>query len=170
MVYIVDRGFFFVSRHEAIAHFGAHRSFLLAYARRLGASPDDAEDCAQQTLIGAFKNIDDFRGNDYQRELRCWLAVILRHAFFDSRRRLRARTSREHAVAASRPPQTECAGLHACELADVERALAELSEPLRQTFCEQALGAEYDEIAKRLGVPIGTVKSRLSRAREALQA
>lgn len=155
--------------HPALQYFAMHRTALLRYARSLGVSADDAEDCAQMALIRAFKNIHLFRGNDYNVELKSWLVVILRNSVYDTVRRRSVRVRKEGEAAFSAPMHCDCAGIHACQLQDLETGLCTLNQNMRDVFCQQALGAEYDEIAQTQGVPVGTVKSRLSRARMYLE-
>lgn len=151
-----------------IRRMGMLRSNIARFAQHLGARHDDAQDIAQNTLIKAWQHIDDFRGGDCDTELRNWLFAIARNCHYDMCRRTALRELR--CGEAARDDYYPCAGEHACQLSDLERALEGLGAQCRETFCEQALGSEYKDIARRTGVPIGTVKSRIARAREALSA
>lgn len=146
----------------------AERKFLVSYAIHLGASRADAEDVAQNALINAFLNIDNYNGA--VDGPRAWLSVILRNAYFDFCRRAKAREKRHEGYRLIANLVSPCAGENSCEVDRVIGAVQRLSPGQRDAFSQQALGAEYHEVAESLGVRIGTVKSRISRAREALQA
>lgn len=145
----------------------AERHFLLCYARHLGASRADAEDVAQNALINAFLNIDNYTGA--ADGPRAWLSTILRNSYFDFCRRNQSQRRRAE-LAGPSCSTVACAGEDACQLQELERGLLAMSPRKSETFCLQALGLEYQEIADRTGYAIGTVKSRISRAREALLA
>lgn len=156
------------STQEAIKHLGRHRPYLVRYARAMGASPDDAQDCAQDALTKAWQHIDQFRGTNYDFELRGWLVVILRHRFWD--RCKRSRTHAKYKQMLRTDLVTLCRGEDAYEVERVIRAVDKLSDAQRVVVTAYLLGSEYQEIAEQLSLPIGTVKSRLSRVREALSA
>jgi RNA polymerase sigma-70 factor (ECF subfamily) len=145
----------------------AQRPFVFGYLRGLGAAVADAEDVTQGAMVRAFLHIDDFHGETTS-EARAWLVTIARNVFFDHCRRNKTRSAGEGAYSQSRASSCSCAGEDACELDRVIPRAQTLSPGMREAFCANALGDEYHEVAESLGVPIGTVKSRLSRAREAL--
>lgn len=140
---------------------------LLRVARSLTRNDADAEDLVQDTLIRAYRAIDRFDG----KHPRAWLLTILRNTHINRNRRRRPEllrdpdgTSRElHDV-----PATEVAdvSIEAGFDAAVEAALAELDEPFRRVVeLVDVSGLSYAEAAEVLGVPTGTVMSRLHRAR-----
>ncbi|MCB1003421.1 MAG: sigma-70 family RNA polymerase sigma factor [Acidimicrobiales bacterium] len=125
----------------------------------------------QDTLIRAYRAIERFDG----RHPRAWLLTILRNTHINRNRRRRPElmrdpdgTSRElHEV-----PSLELAdaSVDAGFDAEVERALAELDEPFRRVVeLVDVSGLTYAEAAEVLGVPTGTVMSRLHRGRKGLQ-
>ncbi|QTD89044.1 sigma-70 family RNA polymerase sigma factor [Burkholderia anthina] len=138
---------------------------LTRYARALTGDRAWADDLVQDTLERALNRPPRDGGN-----LRAWLLTLLRHRFIDQ---LRAR--REFAVDdATAPWQTmaapddEVGGLM---LRDVQRALYRLPVEQREVLLLVALEAlSYRDAAQVLGVPVGTVMSRLSRAREQMRA
>ncbi|WP_175721105.1 sigma-70 family RNA polymerase sigma factor [Burkholderia anthina] len=138
---------------------------LTRYARALTGDRAWADDLVQDTLERALNRPPRDGGN-----LRAWLLTLLRHRFIDQ---LRAR--REIAVDdATAPWQTmaapddEVGGLM---LRDVQRALYRLPVEQREVLLLVALEAlSYRDAAQVLGVPVGTVMSRLSRAREQMRA
>ncbi|HEY2607579.1 sigma-70 family RNA polymerase sigma factor [Paraburkholderia sp. RL18-103-BIB-C] len=139
---------------------------LRRYARALTGDRAWADDLVQDTAERALARWSAFRPNS---NLRAWLLTILRHLYIDQ---LRGR--REIAVDdESAPwrnleaPQAEVDGLM---LRDLQRALYCLPVEQREVLllvCVEELS--YQEASKALGVPIGTVMSRLSRARERMR-
>jgi RNA polymerase sigma-70 factor (ECF subfamily) len=131
---------------------------LRRYARALTRDSDIADDLVQDTLARALRSEHLFHGG----ELRSWLYTILTNL---NRNRLRS--------LARRPPMSPIEDNDTPHLAgpevgarDIERALAMLVEEQRTALLLVALeGLSYREVADVQGVPIGTVMSRLARAR-----
>ena len=140
---------------------------LLRVARSLTRNDADAEDLVQDTLIRAYRAIERFDG----RHPRAWLLTILRNTHINRNRRQRPEllrdpdgTSRQLNELAS--GDATDAGVEAGFDAEIERALAELDEPFRSVVqLVDVEGLTYAEAAEVLGVPAGTVMSRLHRAR-----
>jgi RNA polymerase sigma-70 factor (ECF subfamily) len=140
---------------------------LRRYARGLVLDPDRADDLVQDTLERAWSRYALWRRRG---DLRAWMFGIMHNQFIDG---LRARQSRPEYEAgdnlpeqALRPTQTDN-----LELRDLDRLLSKLSPELRSVLL--LVGVEemsYREAADVMGVPVGTVMSRLSRAREKLGA
>ena len=141
-------------------------------ARWLTRDPDDAEDVAQEACLRALKYIGALHGND----ARAWFLTIVRHAFYDWCRRNRAAeiarddgAAIEMAIddAAIDPEQAALRGAESRLLAD---AVAELPLPYREVIILRELEElSYKEIARIADIPVGTVMSRLARARGMLQ-
>jgi RNA polymerase sigma-70 factor, ECF subfamily len=131
---------------------------LRRYARALTRDAEIADDLVQDTLVRALRSEHLFHGGD----LRSWLYTILTNL---NRNRLRS--------LARRPALTPIGDNDAPDLAgpeagarDIERALAGLVEEQRAALLLVVLeGLSYREVAEVQGVPIGTVMSRLARAR-----
>jgi RNA polymerase sigma-70 factor (ECF subfamily) len=127
---------------------------------------DAADDAAQETLVRAWRDLPGLRDPD---RFDPWLHRILVRACGDQARR-RQRDRRD--VAATIP--AEAAPDAAQGLADrdeMERALGRLTiEQRTAVVLHYYLGLSHPEVAEAIGQPIGTVKSRLSRALDALQA
>lgn len=139
---------------------------LRRYARALTRDPAWADDLVQDTLERALNAWRWGRGGN----LRAWLLTLLRHRFIDQ---LRAR--REVAVDDDSAPWQQLPAptgeVDGLLLRDVERALYRL--PLEQREVLLLIAVEelsYQDAARVLHVPIGTVMSRLSRGRERLRA
>ncbi|MCP1336359.1 sigma-70 family RNA polymerase sigma factor [Futiania mangrovi] len=138
---------------------------LRAFARSLAHDPARADDLVQDTLVKALSNLDKFRDGT---NLKAWLFTILRNTFYsDGRRRWRevADSDGEHArKLASRPAQ-----LDAMDLSDFSQALAEIGDEQREALIlVAASGFSYEEAAEICGCAVGTVKSRVNRARQRL--
>lgn len=121
-----------------------------------------ADDLAQITYLEAMRSLPRFRGDS---SARTWLLGIARHTSFDE---LRARRRRDRLVTALRAVPDDGRGIrvdHRLPLELVE-AMAALDVDRREAFVlTQLLGLGYAEAAELVGVPIGTIRSRVSRAR-----
>ncbi len=144
---------------------------MLRVAQSLTGNRADAEDVVQEALLRAFRAVDRFDG----RHPRAWLLTILRNTHHNSRRRQRpdpigdwdvVRHSRP-AFGAALQPSAEDAVLASTLDAELHRAVAELDPRFREALVlVDVHQLSYAEAAAVLGVPIGTVMSRLSRARD----
>jgi RNA polymerase sigma-70 factor (ECF subfamily) len=147
---------------------------LLRVARTLVPRPADAEDLVQDTLLRAYRSIDSFDG----RHPRAWLLTIMRNARINRTRRRRPELLDDpDAVAdrfddggqASRSPEATVVG----ETFDavVVDALEALPDRFRQVVELVDIGGlSYAEAAEALAVPVGTVMSRLHRARTRIRS
>lgn len=144
-------------------------------ARRLADSPDDAEDLVQETCLRAYRTFENFTpGTNF----RAWLFTILYSVYInDYRRRQRQgptlsledlETRFQHYVEA--PEGEPAAALPAEKLGpEVDAALRQLSPEFRAAVVlVDVEGLSYDETAAALDCPVGTVRSRLFRARRLL--
>jgi len=147
---------------------------LFNYARALTRSESDAEDLAQETFIRAFRSLDRFRGDA---SFKTWLYRIATNV---ARTHLGKRSKQapvwEHRLEAEEVPEERMAGPEdSVETATIrrqalDRALASLSEDMRLPLVlHDVEGLEYQEIAAVLEIPIGTVMSRIFRARKRLR-
>ncbi|MGH7043359.1 MAG: sigma-70 family RNA polymerase sigma factor [Acetobacteraceae bacterium] len=139
---------------------------LRRYAWTLLRQSSDADDLVQDCLVRALGRIDTLRAEG---DLRPWLFAIMHNLYVSRWRRLKRRpevaVSDVEAELAMPPSQPASA-----EMRDVLRGLARLPEDQRQVLLLVAVeGFQYGEVANMLGVPIGTVMSRLSRARDRLR-
>lgn len=141
--------------------------YLRRYARALTGGQDAADDLVQDALERAIGRFDQFQPGT---NLRAWLFTILHNMRCDHHRRVVRRPLEipiEDAPhqASTRASQTD--GLH---LDDFKRAFDRLSEPHREVLALVGLeGMDYQRAAAILGVEVGTVKSRVFRARESLR-
>ncbi|HMD63057.1 MAG TPA: sigma-70 family RNA polymerase sigma factor, partial [Stellaceae bacterium] len=140
---------------------------LRRYARHLTHNAAAADDLVQETVFRGIENIHLWRqGTD----LRAWLFTILHNLHIsDMRRAVRYSTlvRSTHAELSSGCPPRQIEWLM---LRDLERALARLPEEQRSVVVLVGLkGERYETVAARLGIPAGTVRSRLSRGRRRLR-
>ena len=138
---------------------------LRAFARSMARNPDRADDLVQETLAKAWTHRNKFKEGT---NLRAWLFTILRNTYYGelrSRRREVSDSDGHHAAQlASPPPQ-----LHYLELQNVARAFQALTAGQREAlYLVGVSGMSYNEAARIGGCAVGTIKSRVSRAREIL--
>jgi len=160
---------------------GQYYKKIFNYAYRLTGNYEDASDIAQEALLRAYLSLPEFRGDS---SFQTWLIRITQNACLDElRRRKRQRFTsldqpvtvedgemdRQLAVAdtADGPEQ-------ALERVEVQRAVQESINQLDEEYrvvvvMRDIQGYSYNEIADTLGINLGTVKSRLNRARNALK-
>ena len=135
---------------------------LRAFAMKLCRNVDQADDLVQETIARGCKNIALFEPGT---NMVAWLTTILRNHFLSECRRASYRLSDaiEDHVETLSIPAVHFASVEAQQL---RLALAELPEPERVALV-MVLGAgyEYEEVARALRCPTGTVKSRVSRGR-----
>jgi RNA polymerase sigma-70 factor (ECF subfamily) len=138
---------------------------LRAFAISLARDVTKADDLVQDTILKAWSNMDKF---DPKTNLDAWLFTILRNTFYSSLRKTRREvqdTDGVHAAALSEKPA------HDSRLAfkDFQRAFDTLSPEHREVLIlVGASGFSCEEAAGMMGVAVGTVKSRASRARKRL--
>lgn len=162
---------------EALRHLDA----LYRTALRMTRSEADAEDLVQETYIRAFRFRDQFTLGT---NMKAWLFRILTNTFINTYRRKTAqpevtdlegidefslyrRMADDRAASTSPDPEAEL--LNSVVDTEVTDALEELPEKFRTTVLLDVEGFSYKEIAEMLGIPIGTVMSRLHRGRKFLQ-
>lgn len=158
-----------------------HRDALLAFASRLTLSRDGAQDIVQETMLRALEHWEKFMPdpNDAERSTKSWLCRICMNTFINHYRRRRYSRRREreqHAeIVAHTYGREDVSGDVATAALfegigdEVSAAIATLDVD-HQAVIERAdlRGIKYGDIAKELHIPIGTVMSRLHRARRRL--
>src|ERR1700719_2329483 len=155
---------------------------LYSAALRMTRNPSDAEDLVQETYLKAYRGFGGFQEGT---NLKAWLYKILTNTFINSYRAKKRRPEQSElddvedlylyrrlggveAAAAGRSAEEEVLD-HFTE-SDVKTALESLPEQFRMAvLLADVEGFSYKEIAEILGVPVGTVMSRLHRGRRALQ-
>ncbi|HEY3637530.1 MAG TPA: sigma-70 family RNA polymerase sigma factor [Rhizomicrobium sp.] len=139
-------------------------------ARWLSRSPADAEDIVQDAMLRAFRGFDGFRGEN----AKAWLLTIVRNCWRNSRvteKRHEHAPLPEDDYIPSDADSPEHAALAASEGRKLNEAIAGLPAEFREALILRELeDMSYRDIAEITGVPIGTVMSRLARARGLLKA
>jgi len=157
-----------------------HLDALYAAGIRLTRNPAEAEDLVQETMLRAWKNWAQFEAGTH---CRAWLLRILRNTFINGyRRRRREReilTAEREQRLSDRFYSQECARTWADPVAGyerrnlspiVDRALASLRPEFRMVVeLSDLQSLSYREVAEIVGCPVGTVMSRLFRARRQLR-
>src|ERR1700693_3667692 len=146
---------------------------LYSFARWISHGSDDAEDLVQETYLKALRSFASFQpGTNF----RAWMFRILRNTFLSSRTKFERRVTEaldseedgpEPAVETETP---ETILMNRCDFQLVQRAIDDLPVHYRETLllCEVE-EMSYQEIAEILSIPIGTVMSRLARARKTVR-
>ncbi len=158
---------------EALPHLDAAYNL----ARWLCRSAAEAEDVVQEALLLAFRNFSGQRGPN----TKAWLLTIVRNSFVSGARRgaVRRRLTDPLEVAESAavpaalvsPDDPEREAIGEQQAQSVDAVLGSLSAEFREVLVLRELeGFSYDEIARIAGIPVGTVMSRLARARAAFRS
>jgi RNA polymerase sigma factor (sigma-70 family) len=138
-------------------------------ARWLARSPGDADDIVQDAMLRAWRAFDGFRGGD----IRPWLLTIVRNCWrtagADTKRRAHTPLPEDGTlVSADADPETVAVATG--ERRKLNEAVALLPDEFREALILREIeNMSYREIAEMIGVPIGTVMSRLARARALLR-
>lgn len=143
-----------------------HMDAAYNFARYLVRDPVAAEDIVQDAFLRAFRAFDGWRGE----AAKTWLLAIVRNAFVDwvkvNRREVATDTSEDMGID---PDTPESLLLQARDVATLRTTVERLPEPFREALVLRELEElSYKEIALVTAVPIGTVMSRIARAREML--
>ena len=149
-----------------------HLDAAFNYARWLTKSEADAEDVVQDAYVRALRFFSSLRSDD----ARSWLLTIVRNTWYGRFPRATAanQTTVYDDMTHDRPDESldpEALVLQRQAVEKVQRAVQELPADFREVIVLRELeGLSYKEIAAVVGIPIGTVMSRLARARERLLA
>jgi RNA polymerase sigma-70 factor (ECF subfamily) len=145
-----------------------HGRFMYTVAYRLAGNDEDAQDLVQESLIRVRRGLERYEPGS----LEGWLARIVTNVFLDEVRRRRRRPTDALPDDPERvlPPSPGADEVSTQLSDDVQAALAALPEEFRVpvVLCDVA-DQSYEQIAASLGVPVGTVRSRLHRGRRMLR-
>lgn len=147
-----------------------HQHYLYAVAVGIMRNPEDGADVLQEALVNAFRKADTYEGRGAT--VQTWLRQVTRNACLDRLRQVKARPRTVLAVEdqAELASTQNVSGSVAASV-DVAAALRTLPAGQRDAVVlVDCYGWSVDDAANRLGIAPGTVKSRCSRAREALRA
>lgn len=145
----------------------SHRKALFSFAYSMSRSYSDSEDLVQETLIKALKNRESFEAGT---NLKGWLFRILRNELFSNIRKNKRNVEdvegffTKNLIAVDDP-------LMVIEARQTLKQLRHLPSGMRKALIEISINEKsYEELAESSGVALGTIKSRISRAREMLEA
>ena len=141
-----------------------YRFVLLLKAKKIIGDSHAAEDIVQNTFISAWKSIDNF---DYKCKPLPWLESILKRRAIDYlRKNFGSKGIKKHVSIENKEPSYYQNNIDADIPGNLQVAIDNLQKDIRKTFLMIALdGNTHQEIANKLNVPIGTVLSRVSRAK-----
>ena len=144
---------------------------LLRFAYKLTAYPEEANDLLQETSLKALDNEDKFEPDT---NFRGWMYTIMRNIFINNyRKQVRDQTFVDQTENLYHINQSKDIAYDSTEeaydLKEIHRAVNRLPKEYRIPFSMHVSGFKYREIAEKLGLPLGTVKSRIFFTRQRLQ-
>lgn len=159
-----------MSTQEFYNQFDDVSSILRAFAYKLTQDMEKSKDLYQETLYKALKNKDKFTlGTNFK----AWMTTIMRNTFINEFRR--KKTSKTQTVSHDslyiqfNTKTVENDGIQQLTEDEINAMIDDLPEKLKTPFMMFFVGYRYHEIAKKLDLPLGTVKSRIHNARKVLQ-
>ncbi len=160
-----------------------HVDYLYSFARYITGDQTESEDLVQKTLIRAMDRFDQYEEGT---NLRAWLSQIMKNLWIDEYRSRDRRSEREYKYARATKDlrwasQKKCCPeaekrderslLNKCISDDMRNALLSIPEKYRKPFLMYTIDdLKYEEIAEEMDCPLGTVRSRLHRAKQLLQS
>jgi RNA polymerase sigma factor (sigma-70 family) len=163
-------------RHRFEAQVLPHLDAAYRFARWLSRSPSDADDVVQEAILRAFRGFDALRGSD----VRAWLLTIVKNCHLTAVKQQQRRAvvplpeendPQDAQAMTATTPDPESTSIRRDEERTLARLMSALPEEQREVLVLREIEEmDYREIAAVTNVPIGTVMSRLARARAALKA
>ena len=147
------------------------QDYMKNFARSLTKDEADAEDLTQDTTLRVLNNYDKFVDNV---NFKGWVLKIMRNIFINNYHKLvRTQELIDYNVDAYNVPLMSDGGENTPEgsmdIKEITEAISALQPTLKEPFSMYISGYKYSEIAETLGIPLGTVKSRIFFARQELQ-
>jgi RNA polymerase sigma factor (sigma-70 family) len=149
----------------------SNAEFLKPFANTFTADKEDAKDLLQETMYRALSNQEKYNAGT---NIKAWLYTIMRNIFINNYRR----KAKQNTIFDSTPNEfllnyNQVTTANAAEvnlkIKDIQAAIHKLPEIFRNPFMLYFEGYKYHEIAKALGEPLGTIKSRIHFARKLLK-
>ena len=138
-------------------------------ARRYFANAEDALDASQEAVLRVYKGLPNLR-LDAEATLKAWICTVTANVCLDELRKKRPHTVEEAPETAAVETSAEEQAAARERVREILAALHQLPGPQRMVLILRDMqGLSYEELAVALEISVGTVKSRLSRAREALR-
>jgi len=147
------------------------QDYMMNFALTLTADREDAMDLTQETSLRVLDNLEKYTDN---RNFKGWVLTVMRNIFINNYHKLvRTQSFIDPNVDAYNVPLLSEGGHNTPEgsmdIKEITGAIAELQPSLKEPFSMFVAGYKYNEIADTLGIPLGTVKSRIFFARQELQ-
>lgn len=149
-----------------------HKNILRNYALQLTQNMDDANDLVQETYLKSLTYASKFKKGT---NLKGWMMTIMRNSFINNYRRNTKRNmfmdtqEEQYIIDSAKTYNTFNDGELKFIRQDLEQSIDTLPKDLRITFEMNMLGYKYHEIAEKLDIPIGTVKTRIFVAKRKLR-
>lgn len=144
---------------------------LMSFAMKLTLNKEEAHDLVQDTTLKALDNEEKFADNT---NFKGWIMTIMRNIFINNyRKSVRENTAVDttadlyHITNATDVSCNTPDGAYAC--AEISGLLSQFPADYRQVFNMHVAGYKYEEIAEKLGMPLGTVKARIFNTRKKLR-
>jgi RNA polymerase sigma factor (sigma-70 family) len=148
-----------------------NRSIMRGFAVHFTRNVEDAEDLLQDTMLKALRYKDYFQDGT---NFKGWLYTIMRNIFLNNCKKQQLGRSIFHGAELNDSMQLSAQAdnniLRSIHHKDIQEAVSGLKDELRVPFQMAFEGYQYDEIASKMGVPTGTIKSRIFNARKSLMA
>ena len=141
--------------------------YIFSICRKVTGNIDDANEATQETLISVVRNIPSFKSTA---KFSTWVYRIATNAALDEIRKKARRPTTEFNEDTVIPQTTKSLEDSLIDNIDIDDALQNLPEEFRIVLVlRDQLGTSYEEISEILGIPSGTVKSRIARARQKMK-
>lgn len=150
--------------HAAFAQLvRAYQGWVWRFLFRLLGDPTLAEDVTQETFLKVYKKLDSYQ---FRSKFSTWVLAVARNAGLDALRKNRRNRTEVDIDLLNDPLVHGHPAESAPSRLELETAVASLAPKLREAFLlVEVTGLRYEEVSRVLGVPLGTVKSRLYHAR-----
>ena len=145
----------------------SHAGRVYALCLRMTGDPARAEDLMQETFVRAWSRLDTYRGPE---GLSAWLRTIAVHLVISDHRARKRRRWKENAVDDAFGDEAPAPPREPAHAIDLEHAIAGLPHGAREVFVlHDVEGLKHEEIARLVGIAVGTSKAQLHRARRLLR-
>lgn len=159
-----------MNKSEFINQITFSRTSLLGFAVKLTRNQEDANDLMQETTYRAFKNLSSFKPNT---NFKAWISTIMRNTFINKYRKDKRRYAIGNNLEEERQIKLKAVVQNQGEsnrtVEELIALVSQLKEDLKRPFLLRYSGYKYEEIAERLDLPLGTVKSQIFYARKQLK-
>lgn len=152
-------------------HFKKVNPLLEGFALKLTRDQEKAQELVQETVVRALRYKDHYKvGTNFK----AWITTMMRNIFLNQRRNIKRRKTEsighDHLYYQLESLHTtDNYGIHNIEMQEILKTIDQLEDKVRRPFWMFYEGYAYEEIAQELDLPLGTVKSRIFKARKNLK-